>query len=352
MKRFVALTAIAACLLMALPSLAASDNKPIRLKMTTYYMDKHPVYKFVYKQWIQEIKKRTKGRVLITFYNPRTIVPPAEVLDATLKGQIDIGGTILSRNPGRFPLGTVTSKIPLITTSTLATSMAFWELYKTTPAIQAEFKGLKVLGLHHSAPSQLSMKDEPVRKVEAIKNLRLACPSKDSILVAKALGASTVMQPGTELYLALSRNMAQGVIYPIPPMLSFKVNEATKYTTLFDFFSAPMWFAMNQAKWDSLPADIKKVFEETTGEVMTRAIGKALDKGVESDSAIMKKSGQVFIVPSAEEKARAGVILTPVLKKGWLEELAKANCTYADTEGLYKKACELMKKYDALYGRK
>jgi TRAP-type C4-dicarboxylate transport system substrate-binding protein len=135
-------------------------------------------------------------------------------------------------------------------------------------------------------------------------------------------------------------------------MRSFKVNEATKYTTLFDFISTPCWFAMNQAKWDSLPADIKKIFEETTGEVMTRAIALALDKGLAEDTAAMKKDGQVFIVPAAKEKAHLGEILTPVLKKVWLEDLARANCTYADPEGLYKKACELMKKNEGLYGRK
>ena len=352
MKRLVALMGMAAFLLTSLPCLAAPDQKPIRLKMTTYYMNKHPVYQFVYKQWIDTIKKRTKGRVLITFYNPGTLVPTAEVFDATLKGQVDIGGTILGRNPGRFPLGSVTSKIPLITTSTLASSMAAWELYKTTPAIQAEFKGIKMFAMHHSAPSQLSMKDKLIRQVKEIKGVRIACPSKDSILVAKALGASTVMQPGAELYLALSRNMAEGTIFPIPPMVSFKVNEATKYTILFDFFSAPMWFGMNQERWDSLPPEVKKIFEETTGEVMTRAIGQALDKGVGIDTATMKKGGQEFVVPSNEEKARAAAILTPALKKAWQEELAKANCTYANPDGLYNKASELMKKYDALYGRK
>ncbi len=353
MKRLFSLISIIACFLMATPSFAGSDNKPIRLRMATQYMNRHPVYRFVWKDWIKEIQKRTKGRVIITFYNPNTICPSAELLDAVINGQVDIADHYLTRNPGRFPLGTVTGKIPSPTTTVLAASMAFWELWKSTPAIQDEFKGLKILGLHATAATQLSTKqDKPVRTLDDIKGLRLACAGKDSISIATTLGASTVMQPGPELYMALSRNMAEGVIYPIPPMRSFKVNEATKYTTLFDFVSTPCWMAMNQAKWDSLPPEVKKVFEETTGEVMSQAIGKALDRGVTEDTVMMKKEGQEFIIPAPEVKALLIKTLTPSLKKVWLDDLARAKSNYPDPDGLYKKACELTKKNEALYGRK
>ncbi|MBU4275873.1 MAG: TRAP transporter substrate-binding protein DctP [Proteobacteria bacterium] len=350
MKRTFLALGIIACLMIALPAFAAGD-KPIRLKMTTFYMNKHSVYQYVYKKWIDEIKKRTNGRVIITYYNPNTIVPSSEVFDATIKGRIDIGGQLLSRNPGRFPLATVTSKVPT-TISTLASSVACWELFKATPAIQAEFKGLKMFAMHQSAPTQLITKDVPVRKLEQIRGLRLACVSKDSILVARALGANPIMVPSAELYLALSRNMAEGVLYPIPPMRSFKIDEATKYVTFYELFSVPLWFGMNQAKWDSLPEDVKKVFEETTGDVFTEAIGRALDEGMERDAAIMKKEGLEYIYPSAEEKMRTAAILIPAMKAGWLEELGVANCTYADPDGLYNKAIELMKKNEKLYGRK
>lgn len=349
-KSLLLVTGIIICAMFSMPSLAA--DRPIRLKMTTYYMNKHPVYKFAYEPWIKEIKKRTNGRVIITFYNPNTIVPPAEVLNATLKGQVDIGGTLCGRNPGVFPLATVTSKIPNITSSTLATSLTAWELLKTTPAIQEEFKGLKMFALHHSAPSQLVTKNEPATKISQIKGLRLACPTKDSFAIGNGLGANMIMQPGREMYLALSRNMAEGVIYPIPPLRSFKINEATKYTILFDFFSAPMWLAMNQAKWDSLPPEIQKVFEETTGDVMTERIGEALDKGVDVDTETMKKAGMKFMTPSSEEKELASTTLTPILKKVWLDELASAKCTYSDLEGLYDKAVALMKKNEEIYGRR
>lgn len=352
MKRSLLIIGLIAAMLMALSSFASADNKPIRLKMTTLYMTKHPVYKAVYKPWIDEIKKRTKGRVIITYYNPGTIVPTKEILDATIKNQIDIGGNPLAFSPGRFPLATVTNKIPLISTSVIGASMAFWELWKTTPPIQAEFKDLKVLALHHSAAMQLVTKDKAVHKVEEIKGLRLAAVTKSGIVIAKALGASSVFQPPREIYLALSRNMANGVIFPIPLMRSLKVNEATKHTTLFDFNSGPMWVAMNQAKWDSLPQDIKKVFEETTGEVMVKAIGKALDNSVQDDAAIMKKQGMEYITPSAEEKARADAILVPALKNVFFESLKAANSTYADPAGLFNKARDLMKKYDDMYGRK
>ena len=353
MKRYLLFLGLAACLAMAMPAPASSAQKTIRLKMATQYMDRHVVYKSVYKSWIDEIKKRTNGRVIITYYNPNTLVPYTGILDATLKGRVDIGDQYMDRDVNRFPLTTVNSKIPVLTTTVLSASMALWELYQTTPAIKAEFKGLKVLGLHHTANMQLSTKDDkPVRKAEDIKGMRIASPSDVASDIIKALGGSTVSQPVPELYMALSRNMAEGVIFPIPPMRSFKVDEATKYITFYDFVSGPCWLAMNQAKWDSLPPDIQKIFEETTGEVITRAMATAIDNGVDADTAAMKKGGHVLIYPRPADKAHVAKILSPVLLANWKENLARTECKYPDPDGLYKKACELMKKYDALYGRK
>lgn len=330
-------------------SAEAARERPIRLTMATQYMDRHPIVQKVWLPWIEDIKKRTNGRVIITYYNPNTLCPDGELLDAVMKGQVDIGDHINSRNPGRLPLNTVTNKIPMVTSLAMGGALAYWELFNATPELQDEFKGIKILGLHTTSALQVHTKDKPVTSLADLKGKRIIGASKDTLVAINGLGLNGLMQPSPDIYLAMSRNMGDAVFFPVPPMRSFKVNEATRYTTFMDGYTGACWFGMNQAKWDSLPPEARKAFEETTGEAMTIAIARALDEGEAEDIEIMKKEGQEFFELPAAEKVRWAEILTPVMKAAWLEEIRQSG--EQDPEGLFQKAGDIMRKYEAQYGR-
>ena len=333
--RFIPLLA-AALLLGSATSSPAAKERPIRLTMTSQYMDRHAVVQKVWKPWIEEIKKRTNGRVIITYYNPNTICPEGEILGALQKGQIDIGQHYFARNPGTMPLCTVTGKIPMPPVDTEKSSVALWKLINDTPAMQEELKGLHPLAFHQTANLQLSTKDTPSYDLNELKKLRFLCSSKDSVLCAKSLGLNAIMQAQPDIYLSLSRNMAEGVFFPIPPMRSYKVNEATTATMLVNAISTPCYMAMNQTKWESLPDDVKQIFNETCGEVMSRAIGWALNEGEKEDMETMKKEGQTFIEVPEATRQEWKEMLRPKLREAWLEEVA--NTGLANPEELYNKA--------------
>lgn len=351
MNRHTAFTiALAMTAILAAPPAAdAARERPIRLTMSTQYMDRHSVVQKVFKPWIEEIRKRTDGRVIITYYNPNTLCPDGELLDAVVKGQVDIGEHINSRIPGRLPLNTVTNKVPMVSSSSMSGSMAYWNLYNAVPEMQDEFRGMKILAVHVTSPLQIHTRDGFVTSLSDLRGKRIIGASKDTMLVFSALGLSGIMQPSPDIYLAMSRNMGDAVFFPIPPMRSFKINEATTHSTLFDGYTGACWIGMNQAKWDSLPPDIQKIFEETTGEAMTRAIATALDQGEREDMEIMKKEGQQFSELPAEERARWRALLEPAMKSAWMEEAGHSGMQ--DREGLFRKAEEIMSRCEAKYGR-
>ncbi len=340
----------ALALALAVPSVTAqaADARPIRLTMTSQYMDRHPVAQKVWMPWIEEIKKRTNGRVIITYYNPNTLCPDGEVLDAVLKGQVDIGEHLNSRNPGRLPLNTVPNKVPMVISTGKAGTLAYWDLYNSTPELHAEFKGLRMLALHTTASIQINT-NKPVARLEDLKGLRVIGGSKETMLVINSLGLNGLMQPPPDIYMAMTRNMGDAVLFPVPPMRSFKVNEAVKFTTYADAYIGTAWLGMNQAKWDSLPPDVQKIFEETTGDIMCAAIGDALDQGERDDLKIMEAAGHKFSTLAPEERERWRQLMEPYLKEAWLKEVEKTGI--ADPEALYQKTFATMRKYEDLYGR-
>lgn len=57
----------------------------------------------------------------------------------------------------------------------------------------------------------------------------------------------------------------------------FNQAELLKYPTETDFYTMSMMVVMNKRKYDSLPDDIKKVIDETTGMVMSQEAGRVYD---------------------------------------------------------------------------
>lgn len=348
--RNMATLALCGVLSLAASPVLAAKERPVRLTMTTQYMDRHPVVQKVFKPWIEEVKKRTGGRVLITLYNPNTLCPEGEILDAVLKGQVDIGQHFCARNPGRMPLNTVIGKIPMTVSSYQAGALGYWNLWHDSPELQAEYKGLHVLGLHTTAACQVHTKNKPVATLDDLASLRLLGASKDTMVIINALGLNGIMQPMTDMYLAMSRNMGDAAMVPVATLRSYKINESTKHTLLFHGIMGSCWFAMNEAKWNSLPPDVQQVLTETTGEAISMALGRALDDGEKEDRVLLEKEGHTFSDLAPDERMRWRERIQPALKASWLEEIEKSGL--ADPDALYAKATEAMERAEtALTGK-
>ena len=106
----------------------------------------------------------------------------------------------------------------------------------------------------------------------------------------------------------------------------FRWSEVTKYRTIFPrgIWSTHMVCAMNQDAWNSLPSEVQKIFEETTGLEQSRKAGEAFDIGDrENLQKIMdfdKEKGNppVYQLPDAERE-RWRQALRPLYEE-WIAE--------------------------------
>jgi TRAP-type C4-dicarboxylate transport system substrate-binding protein len=81
-----------------------------------------------------------------------------------------------------------------------------------------------------------------------------------------------------------------------------------------------MMIVMNKGKYDSLPDDIKKIIDQTTGIVMSRDAGRAYDEMrlVEKEQCLEKGMQIIQLPPEDIEKLKA---LTMPLREEWIEEM-------------------------------
>ena len=319
----------------------------VELSMTTAYMSTHPTVINAWEPWFKEVNKLTDGEVSITFFNPNTLTPLRDNYDSTIAGMVSIGSNGTSLNQGKFPLSDV-MELPGLVPSAECGSLVFWELYKKFPELQKEYKDIKVLWLWTSATYQIHTTKKPVRTVEDLKGMKIICWNGTSVEIMKALGANPLLMQHTDSYLALERGMADGVFCPLAPIVSFKISDATKYTTICDLFLNGFWAGVGPNVWNSLSPKVQGVLVDTTGEKMAKACGYTLDQGAVNDAKKLTAKGYTFIVLSDSDRKKMMDATIPLRDK-WVTKMEKLG--YKNAKAIMEEAYRLSEKYAPITGR-
>jgi TRAP-type C4-dicarboxylate transport system substrate-binding protein len=82
---------------------------------------------------------------------------------------------------------------------------------------------------------------------------------------------------------------------------AFKIDKVVRYGTRFPggLYNTSFVFMMNQGKYDALPADVKKVVDEISGEAAAHAFGRAWDAADRRGLAFMQASGVQLVKADA-----------------------------------------------------
>ncbi len=317
------------------------------LSMTTAYMNTHPTVINAWEPWFKEINKMTNGEVSITFFNPNTLTPMSNNYDSTIAGTVGLGSNGCSLNAGKFPLSDVIG-LPGIVPSAECGSLVFWDLYRKYPELQSEYKDVKLLWLWTSATYQIHTTKKPVKTIDDLKGMKIICWDRVSVDIMRALGANTLLLQHTDSYLALERGMADGVFCPLAPIISFKISDAAKYTTVCDIMVTGFWAGIGPTVWKNISPASQDVLVKTTGENMAKASGLTLDQGAVSDSEKLKAKGHTFIMLPESDHAKI-IKATAPIRDSWVSNMEKAG--YKNAKAMMEDAFALSKKYAPVTGR-
>lgn len=284
--------------------------KPIELSYSIFFPDPH-IQCQTAKAWAAEVEKRTGGRVKINVYPGGTLSSANQCYNGVLTGISDIGMSCLAYTPGRFPL-LEGLDLPLgYPDGMTATRVANEILAKYKPA---EMAGVHVLYLHAHGPGILASK-KAVRSLEDLKNLKVRATGLSAKIV-KALGANPVAMPQPETYEALQKGVVEATLCPFETLKGWKQGEAISYVTDASAigYTTTMFVVMNKRVWNKLPADIQKIFTETSKEWIVRH-GQAWDKADQEGRTFVKELKRETISLSPEQQAKWKKCVQPVLQE-------------------------------------
>ncbi len=306
----------------ASPSGTASPTaaaKPIELTYSSFFPATHG-NSVAAQDWINEIEKRTNGRVKITLFPGGTLTPSDQCYDGVVKGLSDIGMTALAYTTGRFPLMEGLDLPMGYPNGTVATLVANDLFNKYQPA---ELADTHTLYLHAHGPGLLHTKT-PVTKLEDVKGLTIRCTGLAAKIVT-ALGGTPNGMPQGETVDALQKGIVQGTFAPIETLKTWKQAELIKSTTDTSFigYTTTMWVGMNKEKWNSLPKDIQDIFTQVSQEWIARH-GKVWDD-VDVEGLAYTKSFNNQVVTLPPEEAARWVDAVKGLPDAYIQKTGAAN---------------------------
>ena len=270
----------------------------INLKLASFMAPNHVQHKQVIEPWAKKLSEMTGGKVKVTIFPASSLGKPPEHYDLAAKGIADIAFPILSYNPGRFNLTSV-FELPFMFTTSEQVSVALWKVYEKY--LQKEFKDVKVLWLFQHGPAQIFTTKKPVKTLADLNGMKIRCSNPFVNQSFTMLGATPVFMPVPSVYTALERGVIDGTAISYEGLVAFKQDDVVKYATTCTLYSLNMAIVMNKRKFDSLPPDVKKAIDETTGLAMCRKAGKAFDDAeiIDKKKAVAK-GVQVLELPPAE----------------------------------------------------
>lgn len=284
------------------------------------------VHRFFLQPWAQKVAAESQGRLRIQVFPAMQLGgAPPQLYDQAKDGVVDIVWTLPGNTPGRFPSIEVI-ELPFVAHRRASVNVRVTqELYET--AFRNEFADTHIITAWAHDAGVIHARRE-VRRMEDLNGLKLRFPTRQAGEALRALGAAPVGLPVPQVPEAMSSGVIDGAVVPWEVVPSIRLQEMVRNHTEFPgsptFYTASFVLAMNKAKHESLPAELKRVLDANSGQVAAAMAAKAWDdQGPVVEEQVRRRGNQIIELP-AEEVARWQRQTQPVIDN-WIRTVGERN---------------------------
>jgi len=323
---------------------AGAAPEMITLKVSHFLPTSSNFHKFVLLPWCEKISKESGGNLKCQIYPSMQLGgTPAQLFDQVRDGVADIIWTVPTYQAGRFTKSEV-FELPFLVKSSEVGSQALWD-YIHKDAMD-EYKGAKLLFTFMPDGNQLHLGSKQVKKLEDLKGLKIRASTRIGTQTLAALGAVPVQMPAPAVPEAIAKSVVDGASIPWEIATALKLQEICKTSTE----TAPnqakqgysiLVFAMNPAKYNSLPLNLKKVIDQNSGLAVSKWAGKTFDTfTIPARKIAVDRHNTINVLSDAEYKR--WVKATENVEDGWIKDV---NAKGGNGKALLNDAKALLKKY-------
>lgn len=264
----------------------------------------HPFIESGWKPLAEALEERTGGRVTLDYFASEGLGAVSETPTLLTTRQADMASSIVAYHSDILPSAQVT--VPAGWESAELGSQAMWELCQQEP-FKSEFEAAKLVPIACFSVSmnELYLSKDRIDSIPAaFAGKRLSATGLRQQIVQK-MGATSIDDTSTEMYLRLEQGSADGVVAPKYGLTALSYNEVTNAMTdgMDSWNSGMVFFALSADLWNEFPEDIKQVFRELGPEIALE-VGKGVDQ---QDADAMTASEGIVDVYEVSDEERAKV---------------------------------------------
>lgn len=264
-RGFLGLVGGAAVAALGLTAGVASAQE-VTLKLHQFLPPQANVPKLVLDVWADNVEKDSGGRIKVDRYPSMQLGgKPPELMDQAIDGVADVVWTVVGYTPGRYP-STEVFELPFLVNDARAASYAYWKLFEKHMK-DTEFANVHILGTWVHGPGMIHTK-APVEKPGDLQGMKIRGGSRMVNQLLNLVGATPVGMPVPAVSEGLSKGVIDGTTIPWEVTSALKVPELVGNHTEFEgaaLYTLTFVLAMNKAKYESLPDDLKAVIDKNSG---------------------------------------------------------------------------------------
>ncbi len=337
-------TAFAATTLAAAAWFAGSTSalaQEVTLRLHQFLPAQANVPLHVLDVWADKIEEDSGDRIKIERYAAMQLGgTPPQLYDQAADGTVDIVWTLPGNTPGRFPSAEV-FELPFMMTSAEATSRAYWDLFENHMR-DTEFADTHILGTWVHGPGVIHSRS-PVETMGDLQGLTIRAPTRIITALLGQVGATPIGLPIPQVPEALSKGVIDGAVVPWEVTTALRVPELVENHTEFGgdhaLYTTTFVLAMNKARYDSLPDDLKQILDDNSGAEFSAFAGRTQEAYDAPGRELAVDNNIITLSP--EQSAEWQEAAQPVIDN-WVAEMDGRGL---DGQALLDEARELIAQY-------
>jgi tripartite ATP-independent transporter DctP family solute receptor len=219
----------------------------------------------IFQKSADEFAKRANAKLgskaKVVVYGSSQLGGDKELLQKVKLGTVDVAvpSTVMSSEADIFGV----FDMPYLVKDRAHMAKIEKELFWTNIAPEAEKKGLKILAVWENGFRHVTNSKRPINTPADLQGIKLRVPEgKWRVKMFQAYGANPSPMKFSEVFTALQTGVMDAQENPFTQIYSAKFQEVQKYLSLTGHVYTPAYVVVGTKKWDSYPADVRKVLEE------------------------------------------------------------------------------------------
>ena len=226
------------------------------------------------------LERRSNGRIEVELYFSGVLGSERESMDFLSMGIIQghRGGFFADANP-KYKLFT----LPFLVDNWDQATQLIRSPFTARINQEAAVRGFHIpaTGISQGFRAHTNSK-HPINHPNDIKGLKMRVPSQEVyVQTALAFGANPQEIPAVEIYQSLQTGVVDGQDNPPANIWDYKIHEVSEFLTITHYSTGPDPLMVNLKWYNSLPDDLKKIFDEVATDAMR--LSDKLNRDKEAD---------------------------------------------------------------------